>query len=342
MSESHIIDVKKVIEDSSQVKTIQELEQEGRRAVKVVRASRISELISQAVDNVIRDRSLEVVEAERNQMIHATSEEFRKLLQDADSERRKNEEQRARAAESERELLEIKHKLDLAEHVHTEDLRLLEEQKAVVDELKEKVLLLKQELELLVKRHQGESEERDELRSELGHQRELNRRLHSEIEAIRSVGGSPAPEADDSIKDLAQEVKAIRDSFEKKLPEQGGSDEKHESHEEMISKLEGVIHSSMDQIVKQLATQVQATPGGGFSGPGQPVEAARVVLDNIFTENDDVESNFGNIAVESSESSGIGGNLERLKNLHAKGIGGSGGESTPEDDRSARKEKHDG
>ena len=66
MSQQHAIDVRKVIENSTQVKTLQELEKEGRRAVKVVRAAKISELIEKAVENVIAERSMRVVEEEKS------------------------------------------------------------------------------------------------------------------------------------------------------------------------------------------------------------------------------------------------------------------------------------
>ena len=331
------IDIKKVIEDSTTVKTIQDLEREGRRAVRVVRASRISELISEAVDNVIRDRSTEVVEAERSQLIESTGREFKKLLATADGERKKSEEQQRLAAEAEKKVLQLQHKLELSEHVHEEDVRLLEQHKEVVDQLKEKVELLKTELEQLVQRHQGEDEERQQLMEETQSLRSENRELRTELKreleerrvaAEQAQQAEPAANEDaDALKDLVGEVKAIRDSFEKGFGEGGSSVPNSDQQKEMMSQLETAVHSSMDQIVQQLAQQFQGMPGAVGE---QPVEAAQVVLDNLFsddTSNEGIESNLAKITVESSEGSGIGASLQRLKKLHQTGIGGSGGDS---------------
>ena len=307
MSSQPIIDVKKVIEDSTQVKTIQELEKEGRRAVKVVRASRISELISQAVDNVIQHRSMEVVESERNQLIQATGDEFRRLLKDADNQRRETEESREKLQTYEKEILELKHKLELAEHVHEQDLKLLDEQRHVVDELKEKVNLLKHELEERVKRHQGEIEEHEGLREEALGSRAEARQLREQL--------ARSEEARRDAETRAQEA----------VPAQAAA-----SETEMMSKLEGVIHSSMDQLTKQLTEHFQSTGGAGLAPGVKPVEAAKIVLDNLFADtgkNESIESNLEKITVKSSEGTGIGANLARLKKMHQQGIGGSDGES---------------
>lgn len=347
MSDQHSIDVKKVIEASTQVKTIQELEKEGRRAVKVVRASRISELISQAVDNVIQQRSVEVVETERNQLISATGEEFRRLLADADSHRKRSEEDRAKVTDVERQNLELAHKLELAEHVHGEDVRLLEEQRRVVDEMKEKVNELKKELEELIRRHEGETAEYDQLRAEVSSLRtealSLREQLHTSEEARRKAEAAlhehhetvaKPSHSDEEIKDLVGEVRAIRASFERGAH---ASTDSAEEKKEMMSQLESVIHSSMDQIVQQMAGQMGGS--GGFAGT-QPVEAAKVVLDNIFKDTDkSIESNLGNITVQSSEGTGIGANLARLKKLHSKGLGDGDAESAGESDSEVSKRR---
>ncbi len=350
MSEQHSIDVKKVIEASTKVKTIQELEKEGRRAVKVVRASRISELISQAVDNVIQQRSVEVVEAERNQLISATGEEFRRLLADADTQRKRSEEDRAKITDVERKNLELVHKLELAEHVHGEDVRLLEEQRRVVDEMKEKVAELKKELEQLIRRHEGDSEEHDQLRAEVKTLRtealSLRDKLHASEEARQKAEAAmhehhaaPAKPShtDEEIKDLVGEVRAIRASFERGTH---AASDSAEEKKEMMSQLESVIHSSMDQIVQQMAGQFQGGSGGGGPIGAQPVEAAKIVLDNIFKDTGkSIESNLENISVQSSEGTGIGANLARLKKLHSKGLGDGKSESAGGSDSEVSKRR---
>jgi len=339
MSTEPIIDVRKVIEESTQVKTIRELEREGRRAVKVVRAGRISELISEAVDNVIRDRSIRV--EERGNLIQAAGDEFKRLLEDAEQQRKKSEQDREALLQKEKEILEIRHKLELAEDLHAEDLRLLEEQRQVVDELKEKVELLKKELEELVRRHQGESEEREALREELTEQRSENRRLRKELTSRGAAVPAPGPAEGGSIRDLVSEVAAMRDSFERRLTDTAGAkhgtDDDKKREAELISRLEGAIQTSMDQLASQFALQLQGAPGLGK----QPVEAAKIVLDNLFTEIPSVESNFGKLSVKSSEGSGIGANLERLKKMHQRGIGSGGDAATGGSDSEVSKgERH--
>lgn len=352
------IDIKKVIEDSTTVKTIQDLEREGRRAVRVVRASRISELISEAVDNVIRDRSTKAVEAERSQLIESTGREFKKLLATAESERKKSQDTQEQVTQYEKDLLQLTHKLELSEHVHEEDVRLLDEQRKTVDEMKEKVNLLKHELEQLVQRHQGEEEERQALlkeTQELRHEnrdlrlelkRELEQRAAATAELQQKESAAGGEKDAEAIKDLVGEVKAIRDSFEKGFGEGGAQAVPNsDQQKEMMTQLETAVQSSMDQIVQQLATQFQGMPGAAGA---QPVEAAKVVLDNLFSDDagdKSIESNLEKITVESSEGSGIGDSLQRLKKLHQMGIGGSGGDSdgAPADnDSEVSKGEHNG
>jgi hypothetical protein len=344
MNQQHVIDVRKVIEGSTQVKTLRELEKEGRHAVKVVRTGKISELIEQAVENVIAERSMRVVEEEKNALIQATGEEFRRLLRDADEERKKSEQIRGKMIAYEKEILELKHKLEMSEHVHSEDLRLLDEQKTVVDELRETVKHLKGELEEIVERLRSEEGDRQEMDKRLEDLRDENHRLREDLarsEEQRKVDeerlvvlreqtelerkGSHEKQA---IQGLVDEVKSIREAFLKGLADRpdrkdAKDGEDAEGGKGMLSKIESVISTKMDQIAKQVASQFGQLPAGKT---GAPVEAARIVLDNLFTQKDEIESNLSKLQVKSTEATGIGQNLDRLKKLHRKGLGKSTGD----------------
>jgi len=366
-AEQHIVDVKKVIEDNLQVKSLRDLEREGRRTVKVVRASRISEMIEEAVERAIAERSMQVVEEEKHALIESTNDEFRRLVHEATEERKKSEHHREKVTAYEKEILELKHKLELGEHIHAEDARLLAEQREVVDDLKEKVKSLSAELDEILHRGREEEAERVKVRAKLEATLGENERLRNDLsraaklrddlaEAAKERGDAEAKlrehlaeaqkerdqavsrmreavakqaeseeggrKDDETIRNLVDEVKSIREAFVKGLKDDADAGKRTaEENQEMMSKLEGVISSKMDQIAKQFAQQYGAFPKGELA---EPVQAAKIVLDGLFADSGKVESNLSKLEVKSTEAKGIGKNLERLKQLHRKGLGSSG------------------
>ena len=286
MSTENLIDVNKVLEASTQVKTLRQLESEGRKAVKVVHTSTISQLISNALESVIAERSLEVAEKEKNEIVEATGEEFKRLLRDAEQERKRSHEHLEQLRTREKEFLQVKHQLELSELRHEEDVRLLEEQQSVVEELKARVKELKEELEGLLDHNRMDLRGKEDLLKELKERREENQHLREEIAGLRAHGGSAPSHA------------PLGDA-------------------EMMKHLEAMLSKKMDGLAAQLADRFTSLPGGVQK---KPVEAAKIVLDSLFKERDSVESNIEKVQVKSAEGTGIGRNLARLKSLHKKGL----------------------
>ncbi len=82
-----VIDVRGVIDRSARVATLKELAEQGKKKVKVVSTSQITQMISEAVDNVVARRALTLAEKERAQLVKESNDEFKRIAAERESER---------------------------------------------------------------------------------------------------------------------------------------------------------------------------------------------------------------------------------------------------------------
>ncbi len=125
---------------------------------------------------------------------------------------------------------------------------------------------------------------------------------------IEDLKNTPPPESSlidqqallSELRDLREENRKLRTE-----PQIGG---------DLAKQMETLFTSKMESLASMLAQQFQYVP---MEKQGNPVEAAQIMLDNLFGDEGQIESNLVNLEVKSAKGAGIGGNLERLKKLNA-------------------------
>lgn len=242
MKKQLLHDLTRAIKRNTQTKTLRELENEGKSQVKVIQESQITRLISQAVDNALDVRAIELDKGERDVITQASMDEFRRLVKEA--------------GEGSKEQGQI------LEQLRAEDSKRMEEQQSLIESLRTTIEVLKStppEKPLI---------DQEALLIELRELREENRTLRTEQPASGS---------------LAKEM-------------------------------ESLFTSKMESLAAMLAQQFQYVPS---EKQGDPVEAAQIMLDNLFSDEGQLESNLDNLQVKTAKGAGITGNLDRLKKLNA-------------------------
>ncbi len=233
-------DVRKAIQKSTKVKTLKELAVEGRKSVKVIKGRRITELVAQAVEKAIEERSLDLEEKEKAEITKASLDEFQHLIKEMGQKNKQDKEALKRFHNRDKALIEAKHQLKLSESLRHEDMKRIEEQRQLIQR--------------------------------------LERRIASQD----------------------QEEASARESTKK---------------EAFYGDVRDLLSTQMKAIAELLAKQLHHLPS---EKQGQPEEAAKILLDRLFTESGEIESNLDIIGVKSAEGSSIAQNLERLKSLRKK------------------------
>jgi myosin protein heavy chain len=203
MTPENHFDVRRVIEENTRVKTLKELEQEGKRAVKVVRASQMYDLITEAVERTIQSASMDMAEKQKLEVVRQSNEEFRRLIREREEERQRNAQREALLAQYEGEMRKLRGEVDRVARERADDQR--------------KILTQRQTLEDSTVAEEKLRRERDtfhqeiaKLRTEAEHLGEkLRLETNARLEAERNVA-----EARTSASKSALEVERLRVELE--------------------------------------------------------------------------------------------------------------------------------
>jgi chromosome segregation ATPase len=188
MTRDEHFDVRRVIEENTRVKTLKELEQEGKRAVKVVRASQIYDLIAEAVDRTIQSTSLDMAEKQKLEVIKQSNEEFRRLVREREEERQRNEKREAQLGQYEDEIRKLRAEFERLSREQTDDRRKLATQKQTLEDTHEVEEKLKRELRAVIEERDRIARERDTVQDEIGKMRtDLGRRDTDRDQSLRQT-----------------------------------------------------------------------------------------------------------------------------------------------------------
>ncbi len=377
MTQENVLDVRRVIEENTRIKTLKELELEGKRAVKVVRASQMYDLITEAVEKTMRSKSLDLADQQKLDVIKQSNEEFRRLVHEREEERRHNEGREAMLAQYEGEIRKLRSEIDRVTQEHTDDRRKQIGQKQIFDEATSAADRMKLELrsaveerDRAVRAHEEDRKKIDELQAEVRRllerrdqdqsraeqasqmtaqsaeelralredlkkvlhdqeNSEANRRAQAQMIAdyerrivtltddVRTARERAMPP--EMITALMGDVQAIRSSFEQigqhghvHPAEQARRDEMLQREATAISMMEKLFAEKMEKMSKQISNKIEDL---SFKPKEKPVEAAQIVLDNLFRDDSPMETNLGNVGVREQAGAGILGALKRLRSL---------------------------
>ncbi|MBI1851175.1 MAG: hypothetical protein HYR85_12605 [Planctomycetes bacterium] len=228
MTQDNHFDVRRVIEENTRVKTLKELEQEGKRAVKVVRASQIYELITEAVERTIQSTSLDMAEQQKLEVIKQSNDEFRRLVREREEERQRNERREAQLAQYEDEIRKLRAEIDRISREQSDDKRKLTTQKQSIEDSHEVEEKLRREVRAAIEERDRIARERDTVTDELGKLRtDLGRRETDRDQSIRSTREecdrltgklraetARADEAERKVQQLTIEIERLRAEIE--------------------------------------------------------------------------------------------------------------------------------
>jgi len=122
MTNRYLSEVRDQLTSRATRTTLQELQRRGLEQVRVIRSSQVLQLIEESVDRALRDRGIQAGDAERSEVLEASTQNFREALQqqtsDSESQRLREriveiegalDQSRRRSAQMQAELL-VMHK----------------------------------------------------------------------------------------------------------------------------------------------------------------------------------------------------------------------------------------
>lgn len=272
-------DIKEALSARSRTATLDELRNEGRRRVRVIRAEHIAVMVSEAVNNAIEQSGL-VAPAEVNRLVEKSQKEFKAILKEREQEVERAREVENRLAERESEFATLQHKYEAASRALAEaqdELTQLREQRPAAP---------------------------------TGHV------PHVPHAATTATGVTPAtvggnPPSGDLLLTMVQEMANLkanlmqRDAQERAPAAPAAAAPAAADFTAAIEKLAGSLNDRIEKIGKKM-------------GVSAAVEAdAPLDFGNLFKDDGgkSLESNMDNIEVKQKSGGGIAANLARLKKL---------------------------
>ena len=330
-----VIDVRGVIDRNARVATLKELADQGKKKVKVVNTSQISQMISEAVDTVVARRAMTLAEKERAQLVKESNDEFRRITQERETDRQNQSQQldelrrELEKARSERDSGgAFRDKANAAEkrvaelqRTHEEDVKTAAAQKAEIRTLEKRVAELSAEiasankqggavasvqadLKALIK---SQSENQELVKAQAKQLRDYESKIAAMTEEMTKARSNSVPA--EAMANLVSQFAELKSTLEKKAADNSAA-------VGAMGSIEQLIASKMDAIQTNIARKVE-----NITFKPQEVEAVatEVVLDRIFDHRQHLESNLDNVAVKEAKEGGIGDSLKRLKNFQKPG-----------------------
>lgn len=346
-SDDKVINVREVLQQNSYTTTVDELRNRGKSRVRVINAEQISALIEEAVNRVIatsggmgRDEVKKIVEKSR--------EEFRRLLAEREKELSEHRDRLRQLDQAREDLAKVTSEAERLKILEAELRRQNETMSAQVADLKiaaksggENSEAVRAEVEKLRKNEESSRKEKDsalaqnqELRrieSELRKNEEIGRKerekllaqiteLNKTIQdlASRKPEPAPAPAPAPVVQQTSPEVMELLKTLGSELAsvKAGLKDVATKPVETKSSDSDKVVADKMDEITKTLSSRLDQI--GRKVGIGAVDVSDQVQLDNIFNDQESLESNIENVEVKERRGSGIGGAIDRIKALRNK------------------------
>ncbi|MHC4660127.1 MAG: hypothetical protein ACYS8W_00435 [Planctomycetota bacterium] len=285
----HDIDVKKVIEDSTEKMSLRALEKKGYRRVRVLNEEIIRRLIRQAVDTALESRlgGKKAFAGATDDIIADSQVELKRLM-------REHAETEEAHSESSKRAGDLQKRVDaLEDEIVSARLDLEREREAIFQRgalsAQDKIRELEEKLERLDAENVG-------LAAKAGVARE---------EGAAVVTGSSPVNLEAMIKTVIESIQASQDSDEisglrSELKALAERDSK------MADQMKGILR-------EELSKRPMAGGGGGAPVTAESAEASVASLFGDFGV--DMETNIENVEAKEEKSGGVGGVLERLKRM---------------------------
>jgi hypothetical protein len=284
----HDIDVKKVIEDSTEKMSLRALEKKGYRRVRVLNEEIIRRLIRQAVDTALESRlGSGGFSGSKDEIVADSQVELKRLMREhAESEEAHSEaSKRAGDLQKRVDALEdeiVKARLDLEREREAIFQRGALSAQDTIRELEEKIERLDAENVGLAAKA-GVAREEGAAVVTGSSPVNLEAMIKTVIESLQ------AKQESDEVSGLRSELKALAERDEK-----------------MAEQMKGILREELSK---------RPMAGGGTGGP-TTVEAAEASVASLFGDfGVEMETNIENIEAKEEKSGGVGGVLERLKRM---------------------------
>lgn len=334
MQPEKVINVREVLQQNSYTTTVDELRNRGKSKVRVINAEQISQLIEEAVNRVV-STSGGMGREEVKKLVDRSREEFKRLLAEREKELNEHRERLRLLDQAREDLTKSTAEIERLRVVESELRKQAESSSGQVAELKAtaKVAGLSEadraEMERLRRAENEALREKEGVSAQLAEARRAEAQARAEKEALLVQMGelkqaaaamqaqpaaapAPAPTASpemmEMLKTLASELGSVKAGLKEVATRPaetgaGGTADK-------------AVADKMAEFSKDLAERLDRI--GKKVGISSGSEAGEVVLDNIFNNQETLESNMENVEVKERRGSGIGGALERIKNLRNK------------------------
>ncbi|MFO1077713.1 MAG: hypothetical protein U1E73_08300 [Planctomycetota bacterium] len=321
-------EIKEALSAKSRTATLDELRNEGRKQVRLIRAEHIAAMVSEAVHSAIEESGL-IDPAEHERLVEKSRVEFRAILQQRQAEAERAQEIESQLQQREQELGEA--------HQRGEALsRSLIEARAELERAREGGQQLRGELdavrgslagvEALVARAMALAEARgselDDLRADLQRARAAEAAvrgelaaLEQEVAAARTTAPAPAASAmpTELMMSLFQELAMLKANMLAQRPQAPAP------AAPAAAAAPGVdLAAVLDKLTSSLNDRLETF--GRKMGISSATEGAAVDFSGMFKDTGkELESNMGSIEVKQKAGGGIAANLARLKKLKGGG-----------------------
>jgi chromosome segregation ATPase len=278
------INVKKAIERSTRKVSLSDLEKKGFKTVKVLREDQINELIQKALDIVIARQNKagqirnHIAEAARREYLEETKKELKSLMSERAQLEYSIERQRRYVDEFRKHY----------EYMKTE--KAMYERK--IAELKEDVSSMASTLETERKVHKAEVSAKD---VETGKLRGMLSKFIKEY---------PEKQETSEIADLRAQIRQISDR-----------------DSSLAGQIKDLVGEMTEKLQDELSGKLVAGAvfgGGGAAGPGGPIKAKDVILDALFRDTENLDSNIDKLDIKEKKVGGVSDTLAKLKNMRKK------------------------
>jgi uncharacterized phage infection (PIP) family protein YhgE len=282
------IDVRKVIEDSTEKMSLRALEKKGFKRVRVLNEEIIRNLIAQAVEAAIKSRL-----GDKAQLLSETGdieEESRKELKRLMKEHAESEQAHSTAS------------------VRMSDLQTQID--ALEDEIVKGRLDLEREREAIFQRGILSAQEQvRELEKKAKKLDAENAQLCASAGIERPEGGLPVGAAPANIEAM---IKTVIDSIQARQDSEEISGLKDEL--KALADRDNKMADQMKNILREELSKRPVAAAGGMTK--SQVEFAEASVESLFGEfGDEIETNIENVEAKEEKSTGVGGVLERLKRM---------------------------
>lgn len=345
--------IKEALSQRSRTATLDQLRNEGRKRVRLIRAEHVAQMISQAVHQAIKQSGL-IKPAEVDNLVEKSRSEFKKILNEREQELQGSRDVAERLEQSEFELTEIKSRFaTLTEELAAKRVKLeqansrLEQTNTDLDQVANKLSQINHEREQASNGFEQANGELDRAQSALqqakgelqqttskldqayGELRESNDKLqqsNSEVVAANS-------KLEQANRELA-ELRNLRDELERKSedpPQAAIPNDMMMSIMEELTSLKASVANQQQQPASPVGSDLTAALekiSGGLSDKlekiGKKMGVSGAVegditpdFSSMMKDGDEVqlESNMDNIKIKQKSAGGIAANLARLKKL---------------------------